>query len=142
MTLRLFLFLICITPCATSFAQHKLHITVTNLEKTGTIYIAIYDKPANFGNPHKAMRRLITQPDKSSITATADNLPPGDYAVAVYQDLNDNKKIDKNILGIPTEPFAFSNNVRPVVSAPTFKQCKVSLGKPEQAISIKLMTYL
>lgn len=128
--------------CTKSMAQNKLHITVTNLEKTGTVYIAIYNKPDYFGNPRKAMRKIISNPEKSSLTATAENLPEGDYAIAVYQDINDNKKIDKNLLGIPTEPFAFSNNVRPIVSAPTFKQCKVSLAKPEQSISIKLMNYL
>ncbi len=138
---RVLLPLVCMA-CTKSLAQNKLHITVTNLEKAGTVYIAIYDKPDCFGNPHKAIRKLVSQPEKSSLTATAENLPQGDYAIAVYQDINDNKKIDKNILGIPTEPFAFSNNVRPIVSAPTFKQCKVLLTKPEQSISIKLMNYL
>jgi uncharacterized protein (DUF2141 family) len=26
----------------------------------------------------------------------------------IFQDLNGNKKLDKNFIGIPTEPFAFS----------------------------------
>jgi uncharacterized protein (DUF2141 family) len=122
--------------------QNKLHITIAGIKSKGTIYIAIYDKAACFANPHKAYRKLVSPANAPSLTTTAENLPTGTYAIAVYQDLNDNKKIDKNILGIPTEPFAFSNNVRPVVSAPTFQQCRILVDKPEQSITIGLHTYL
>ena len=121
--------------------QHKLHITVTNLKGKGPVYIAIYNRADDFGKPHKAYRKLIKPSSDKVLTATAEDLPAGDYAVAIYQDLNENKKIDKNMLGIPTEPFGFSNNVRPVVSAPTFKQCKVVIDKSEKSISIILDTY-
>ncbi|MDD4150859.1 MAG: DUF2141 domain-containing protein, partial [Bacteroidales bacterium] len=30
------------------------------------------------------------------------------------------------LLGIPKEPFAFSNNVEPKLSKPTFEECKFS----------------
>ena len=38
-------------------------------------------------------------------------LPPGRYAVAAYQDVNGNGELDKVPPGIPTEPYAFSNDV-------------------------------
>jgi uncharacterized protein (DUF2141 family) len=53
-------------------------------------------------------------PYKESVPATAafveakfENIPPGAYAVAAYQDLNDNGVFDK-ILGVPREPYALS----------------------------------
>lgn len=63
-------------------------------------------------------------------------IPKGSYAIAVYQDLNNNKKLDLNILGIPVEPFGFSNNPSPL-SIPEYKDVKFQF-KGDQKISIKL----
>jgi uncharacterized protein (DUF2141 family) len=126
----------CLLGHSGSYGQNKLYITVTDIKSKGTVYIAIYDKPDCFGKPHKAYRKLATHSDGGVVTTTADNLPSGSYSVAVYQDLNNNKKVDKNVLGIPTEPFAFSNNIHPTVSAPTFKQCKVTVDKPERGCKL------
>lgn len=37
-------------------------------------------------------------------------LKPGNYAVAVYHDKNNNGKIDRSIFGKPKEAYGFSNN--------------------------------
>ncbi|MBL7963267.1 MAG: DUF2141 domain-containing protein [Flavobacteriales bacterium] len=46
---------------------------------------------------------------------TIADLPPGQWAIKVFVDDNTNGKLDTNILGIPTEPYGFSNNaMRPM----------------------------
>ena len=65
-------------------------------------------------------------------------LPRGEWAVAITQDLNNNDKIDKNFLGIPTEPYAFSNNFRPTLAAPVFDDCKFMVDGPGRVVSIVL----
>jgi uncharacterized protein (DUF2141 family) len=42
-----------------------------------------------------------------------ENLQPREYAAIAFHDRNQNGKIDSNFLGIPTEPFGFSNDIRP-----------------------------
>jgi uncharacterized protein (DUF2141 family) len=42
------------------------------------------------------------------------------------------------MLGVPTEPFAFSNNIRPKFSAPDFNECKFKVSGPGQVVSIAL----
>ncbi len=67
-------------------------------------------------------------------------LPPGEWAVAITQDMNNNDKVDKNVLGIPTEPFAFSNNVRPRFAPPAFDECKFTVsGGAGKVVSIALL---
>ena len=39
------------------------------------------------------------------------NIPSGSYAVAVYQDEDGSGDITKNMLGLPKEPYGFSNDV-------------------------------
>lgn len=143
MKLRSILFLLTMLCGVHTGFGAQLHITLTNLKKAATIYIAVYNKASDFGNPHKAYKKVVLKPapgNTQSVTVT--DLPTGDYAIAVYHDYNENRKIDKNLFGIPTEPFAFSNNVRPVVSAPSFKDCLIKLGDKDLSVSIKLMTYL
>ncbi len=59
-------------------------------------------------------------------------------AIALLQDLNNNGKLDTNLLGIPKEPYAFSNNIKPVFSAPKFQQYSFEFAKENQLISISL----
>ena len=65
-------------------------------------------------------------------------LPKGEWAVAITQDLNNNDKVDKNFIGIPIKPYAFSNNIRPTVAAPDFNECKFLVNGPGQVVSIVL----
>lgn len=37
-------------------------------------------------------------------------LPPGTYAARVLHDVNGNGRMDSNFIGMPKEPWAFSNN--------------------------------
>ena len=81
--------------------------------------------------------RAVKPEGKREITLPVD-LPQGEWAVAITQDMNNNDKIDKNFLGIPTEPYAFSNNVHPTVAAPGFDECKFMVDGPGKVINIVL----
>jgi uncharacterized protein (DUF2141 family) len=69
---------------------------------------------------------------------TFKGLPEGSYAVAIYQDENNNDNCDKNFFGVPTEAYAFSNDIRPLLSVPGYKDCSFQLNK-SQTINIKLV---
>jgi uncharacterized protein (DUF2141 family) len=51
-------------------------------------------------------------------------LPAGDYAVTIFHDENNNGKFDENWMGMPLEGYGFSNNVKPMLKAPSFDDCK------------------
>jgi uncharacterized protein (DUF2141 family) len=44
------------------------------------------------------------------------------HAIQLYLDLNNNAQIDKNLLGMPTEPWGVSNNVPARFGPPNFKK--------------------
>lgn len=66
------------------------------------------------------------------------DLAEGDYAVSLYVDENGNGKMDTNVIGIPIEPYAFSNNASGSFGPPSFEQAKFSLGKDGKTIVITL----
>lgn len=74
------------------------------------------------------------------VERTVMNLPPGRYALALYHDMNDNWKLDKNFVGYPKEPYGFSNNYRPVFSGPDFEDCVFEVKESGNAYpKIKLL---
>jgi 4,4'-diapolycopenoate synthase len=68
------------------------------------------------------------------------SLPPGTYAVSVYEDLNGNHRLDYNMLGIPREPVGASNNPRPHFGPPHFDECTFRIGAAGQTITINLVS--
>lgn len=68
-----------------------------------------------------------------------DNLPHGKYAVSVFQDLNQNGKLDTNFLGIPTEPYGYSQNPRPRFRAATFEEAAFEYSGKATKIVINLL---
>ena len=56
---------------------------------------------------------LLRLPDV--ITTTFTGLVPGRYAIKAFHDVNGDGKMGSNPFGMPTEPFAFSNNAHGVM---------------------------
>ncbi|WP_396224461.1 DUF2141 domain-containing protein [Gemmatimonas sp.] len=62
-----------------------------------------------------------------SAAATVDtfvfrDVTPGRYALAARHDLNGNGTVDRNLVGIPKEPWGVSRNVRHALRAPRFDE--------------------
>jgi len=65
--------------------------------------------------------------------------PPGKYAVVAVHDENQNRKLDRNFLGIPTEGFGFANNPTVFLAAPSFKKAEVNVACPVTNITVKMI---
>ena len=83
------------------------------------------DEKTFFKKPFAVKAR---NPDSASLEFYFQ-LPPAEYAISAYQDINGNKQLDFGVFHIPKEPVAFGNNFRPKFSAPKYKDCAVSLTK-------------
>ena len=68
-----------------------------------------------------------------------DKLPFGEYAIALIHDVNANKEFDKNLLGIPKEPFGFSNNKSIFFGLPNFKEASVVFDENNTETVIQLV---
>lgn len=67
------------------------------------------------------------------------NLPPADYAISTYHDINNNNILDRYFIGKPKEPYGLSNNVKPLFGPPNYKDCKFTLTNAFKSISIALI---
>lgn len=102
----------------------------------GSIMVAVYDAPGNF------LRRPVQSARVDAATGTVDivikDLPAGGYGIAVFHDANGNGKMDKNMMGIPSEDHAFSNDARGTMGPPSFEQVKFTLPAEGATASISL----
>lgn len=117
-----------------------LTVKVQNVLQTqGSIRMAVYNNEKSFPSESQSFRggALPLRPGIKP-QLTCDQLPFGHYAVAVYHDLNNNGKMDKNALGIPTEPYAFSNNLKVKWRAPKFREAAFGFGSVQQEITVEL----
>ncbi len=69
--------------------------------------------------------------------ASFDNLPVGTYAIAIFHDSNNNKKLDKNWVGIPKEGYGFSNNVFGTFGPPSFQEASFKV-KANNTTNLKI----
>ncbi|TDI66442.1 MAG: DUF2141 domain-containing protein [Alphaproteobacteria bacterium] len=65
----------------------------------------------------------------------------GTYAIAVYHDINGNRKFDKNWLGFPKEPFGLSNNPRIRLRVPKFSDLSFEVGENGADVEIVLKNW-
>jgi uncharacterized protein (DUF2141 family) len=59
-------------------------------------------------------------------------------AIAVYQDLDSNDVLTKNGLGIPTEPYGFSNNARGTFGPPRFDKAQLTVTDALKSLEIRV----
>ena len=73
------------------------------------------------------VRAAQAQADKAGTTLVFHDVAPDDYGVAVFHDANGNGRMDKNLMGTPTRPIAFSNNVQGRIGPPAFDAVKLAV---------------
>lgn len=111
--------------------------------KTGTVYVSIYNDKELFLKVGKETRtNTISICEKDTLISTSMcSLSSGWYAVALYHDEDNNKRMNTGLLSIPLEPFGLSNNFHPRFSYPKFSQCSFYLRPTEEkSIFISLIT--
>lgn len=121
------------------FAQEQLSITISNIYPVkGDIYIAIYDNDDDYMDLEKVAFRNITPIEAEVQTIIINDIPAGEYAVSVFQDIDENGELNTNAIGIPGEPYGFSNDARGRFGPPKFKNTKFAFPETHE-ININLV---
>jgi len=77
----------------------------------GFVMVGVYDSETGW-NDGTAVAGTRAAVDGDQITVVFEDLPAGTYGVKMYHDVDADGEMDTNLMGIPSEPFAFSNNAR------------------------------
>ena len=126
-------------PLMTSAAELVVRITGLS-EPLGQVGCSLFAGPLGFPMDSSGARQLWQAADAKSVTCRYSDVPEGTYAVSIGHDLNGNKRVDTNIIGLPTEQWGVSNNARPSLRAPRFDESmfRVAADAKEVVIEIKV----
>ncbi len=91
--------------------KNNLVVKISDIKSMqGNLYVGLFKGPEQFMKFDSAYMGKMVEVKKPDETVTFNDVPEGQYAIAVFQDMNLNGKLDQNELGIPKEGFGFSNN--------------------------------
>jgi uncharacterized protein (DUF2141 family) len=119
----------------------ELVVRVNGLsEPLGQVGCSLFAGPNGFPMDHAGARVMWLPADTKGVTCRFADVPEGSYAVSIGHDLNGNKRVDTNFVGLPTEPWGVSNNARPTLRAPRFDEAvfKIAADAKEVVIDIKV----
>ncbi len=114
---------------STQFASAAdLRIDIADIRKdTGPIMLTIVNSPEALASPESAVASMILPANLTGVSLTLRSLTPGTYGIRVMHDVNGNGKLDANLLGIPKEPWGFSNNAAGSFGPPKWDAIKFEL---------------
>jgi uncharacterized protein (DUF2141 family) len=116
----------------------ELRVNVLGADKPGKVIGYVYGDRQTFAKFTAPVATLTCDPHDGGCLASIPNLMPGKYAIVAFEDLNGNGDLDTNFLGIPVEPYGFSNDAMNPIRSPTFDEAGVELADETKTITIHL----
>ena len=122
-----------------TYAQesHSLTLTIENIESSeGQLLVGLFNSQETFLNT--AFKRVTVKATKGVMEVKFDDVPTGTYAVSVVHDLNSNNALDKNMMGIPSEPYGVSKDGKSMFGPPSYNGAKFDVANQDIALNIQL----
>lgn len=120
-------------------APHLI-VTVTGARRVaGNITFTLYGSdPAAFLAHKGSIGLTRVMLSTSQATACFAVPAPGNYAVAVYHDENNNHHFDRNFLGLPAEGYGFTNDPALRFGPPSFAAARIAVRPGDNRFVIRL----
>ena len=136
-----------LAPACTSTAEAEiaamdgdatLTVTLTGIEtQSGVIKLALFAGEEGYDGD-TPLRGANVEVDEATESVTFEGLAAGAYGIKLYHDVNGNDEMDTNPFGMPTEPFAFSNDARGRFGPASWDKAAFTLEAGENAHAIKV----
>jgi len=126
--------LICSAWAATA---HLSIETIVGTSEKGVVKVLLWKGESNFlkGDPYRSAS--VELKDGKGF-AHFDDIEPGEYAVSTFYDKNNNGRMDRNLVGKPTEPYGFSNDARQSFGPAKYKDARIEVGEQGRSITVHL----
>ena len=128
-----------VTAVYAADAPAKLEVAFTGIEvQKGAVMFGVYDSEDAY-NKGKSINGARVVADKADVAALIEGLPAGRYAIKAFHDIDGDGEMSSNPFGMPTEPFAFSNNAKGAMGPATWADAafEVPAGGTKISITIK-----
>ncbi|HET7361713.1 MAG TPA: DUF2141 domain-containing protein [Salinimicrobium sp.] len=115
-------FALMIATLCSAQEKNTIEVEMYNFDNSdGMVMVGLYNNESTFLD--ESFKKIRTKVKDEKATVTFTDIPNGTYAIALYHDENNNRELDM-FLGIPTEDYGVSNNAKPALSKPDWKDVK------------------
>jgi uncharacterized protein (DUF2141 family) len=121
-------------------SKGTLTIVITGITSNeGLVRIALFNSESAYIAKDAEPFKKISLPIKEKrAECEFKEIPYGEYAIKVYHDENANGIMDKNIMGIPKEDYAFSNNASGTFGPAKYDKAKFEITSADLTTTIKM----
>ncbi|MFZ3152623.1 DUF2141 domain-containing protein [Pseudomonas sp.] len=110
-------------------------VTVDDIQATATVHAALV-----YGEQQRWPEQPLRQQQSDNRQLRMIDLPPGRYAIQLFQDRNGNGQLDQGRRGIPLEPVGFSANPPLLNGKPTPGDSLFEHGTADTQLRIRLQS--
>lgn len=125
-------------PAAAAGTHLQLIIDTVRSAK-GAVTVVVYgSNPSDFLAKGKKLVK-VHLPAHPGVLKGCVLLPkPGVYALAAYHDEDGDRHLSRNVVGMPTEGYAFSNNPKALLGLPSFRSVAFTAKQPVTPMPLHL----
>jgi len=117
-----------------------LTLKVRNIEEVkGQMCIAIYGSEEDYKDSENQVWSDCIPVSSSLFEFIIEGLPKGMYMISIFHDVDSNEELNSNWIGMPKEPFGFSNDAKGKMGPPKFEDASFEI-KEDMETTINLMT--
>jgi uncharacterized protein (DUF2141 family) len=119
-------------------ASNGIRVDVRGLRNSrGGVNCYLFGSADGFpGDLGKAVKRVVAPIAGTGATCKFDAVPPGAYAVAVVHDEKGTGKLERNIVGIPTNGVGVSNDAPAHFGPPSFANARFAYAGGEKNLVV------
>ena len=123
---------------ATVAAAADIRLRVVGLEEAkGNVRAALFLSGDDFKS-ERAYAQSEVPARREGVELVFRDVAPGRYGLSVFHDINANEKIDTSFVGVPKEPYGFSNNARGRFGPPTFSDFSFEVSEENLSLEVEL----
>ncbi|TWI56526.1 uncharacterized protein (DUF2141 family) [Pseudomonas duriflava] len=116
-----------------------LEVNFTQLkEPTGELLVAVFDSAAHWEASRPLVASAYVPVTATTVHHVFSSLKPGTYALSVIRDVNGNRELDTNFIGMPTEQYGYSNNPPLRMRKATFDETRFELKESGHVLQVEL----
>lgn len=125
-------------PVALNAADLKIDILNVKNDH-GTVIVSLWESPDGFLDGASPARLQKIDAKSGNLNFVFKDLKSGVYAVSLYHDENKNDDLDSNLVGMPTEGYGFSNDVRGMFGPPSFQNAAFQIANEDVKVNISMI---
>ena len=133
------LVLVAFSITSVSATAADLTVQVTGVSSDdGTVRVALHDGAEGFPRDRQMIAGRFANASTQGVTLIFKDVAPGRYAISAFHDLDGDEVLSTNLLGIPSEPFGFSNNAAGSFGPPDFEDAAFTVQDADHLLTFSL----